>query len=256
MIAREAPPLEAVAKELLEQRVSMQQQVVWTPADVSRPDKVESVVDRIERQFGRLDVLVCNAGVYGPKGRLDENDWDEWRQAIEINLFGTVLCCRAVLPIMRRQQSGRIITLSGGGATRPLPRMSAYASAKAAVVRFTETLAEEVREDGITANAVAPGALNTRLLDEVLAAGPEKVGADFFGRAMRQKVEGGTPLEAGVALVMFLASESSGNISGRLLSAVWDDWQSLASQSDGLAGSDTYTLRRVVPDDHQASNNP
>ena len=122
--------------------------------------------------FPRLHILVNNAGVYGPMGRVEEVDWEEWVRAIEINLLGSVLMCRAVLPHFRRHGYGKIIQLSGGGATNPLPRISAYAASKAAVVRFAETLAEEVRRCGIDVNAIAPGALNTRLLDEVLAAGP------------------------------------------------------------------------------------
>ena len=181
--------------------------------------------------------------------RIEDVDWDQWRRAIEINLLGTVLCCRAVLPIMRRQGRGKIVTLSGGGATQPLPRISAYAASKAAVVRFTETLAEEVRGTGIDVNSVAPGALNTRLLDEVLSAGAERVGASFYERAQRQKSDGGTPLQRGAELIAFLASPESDGISGRLLSAVWDDWKSLPTERERLAQSDVYTLRRIVPED-------
>ena len=92
---------------------------------------------------------------------------------MEINIYGSVLPCRAVLPHFKQQRYGKIVQLSGGGATNPLPRISAYAASKAAVVRFAETLALEVQDDGIDVNAIAPGALNTRMLDEVLAAGPE-----------------------------------------------------------------------------------
>src|ERR1700694_1502015 len=117
-----------------------------------------------------------------------------------------------------------MIHLLCGGATNPLPNISAYAAAKAAVVRLTETLAEELREDHVDVNAIAPGALNTRLLDEVLAAGPEKVGRSFFDRSLKQREEGGVPLEKGAALAVFLASAASDGITGRLLSATWDDW--------------------------------
>ena len=110
-------------------------------------------------------MLVNNAGVYGPKGLIEEVAWDEWEHAVRVNLFGSVLCCRAVLPHFRANGYGKIIQLSGGGATSPLPRLSAYAASKAAVVRFAETLAEELEGTGIDVNAIAPGALNTRLLD-------------------------------------------------------------------------------------------
>ena len=125
---------------------------------------------------------------------MEDAAWDEWRQAIEINLMGTVLLCRAILPLFRRHQAGKIVNLSGGGATAPLPRFSAYAASKAAVVRFTETLAEETRGAGIDVNSIAPGPSNTRLLDEVLAAGPERTGETFYRRSIQQKNEGGAPL--------------------------------------------------------------
>ena len=117
------------------------------------------------------------------------------------------------------------MNLSGGGATSPLPRISAYAASKAAVVRLTETLAEETAGSGIDVNAIAPGALNTRLLDEVLAEGPERVGVGFYERAVKQREQGGSPLTTGADLCVFLLSAASDGITGRLISAVWDPWR-------------------------------
>jgi NAD(P)-dependent dehydrogenase (short-subunit alcohol dehydrogenase family) len=225
------------------------QRVVATVADVSNPAQVKDLVERAARELGGLDGLVNNAGIYGPKGSIDEVDWAEWARAIEINLLGTVLPCREVLPIFKRQGAGKIVNLSGGGATAPLPRLSAYAASKAAVVRFTETLAEELRGTPIDVNAVAPGALNTRLLDEVIAAGPEKVGRDFHARALKQKADGGAPLDKGAALCAFLLSAESDGVSGRLISALWDPWRDLPARRAELAESDIYTLRRIVPRD-------
>jgi NAD(P)-dependent dehydrogenase (short-subunit alcohol dehydrogenase family) len=117
------------------------------------------------------------------------------------------------------------------------------------VVRLTETLAEELREDRIDVNAVAPGPLNTRFLDQVLAAGPEKTGREVHERALRQREEGGAPLAKGAALATFLASARSDGITGRLLSAVWDDWERLPERREALAAGDVFTLRRIVPRD-------
>jgi len=225
------------------------QSVFATVADVSNPQQVKALVANAARELGGLDGLVNNAGIYGPKGLIEEVDWAEWARAIEINLMGTVLPCREVLPLFRSRGSGKIVNLSGGGATAPLPRISAYAASKAAVVRFTETLAEELRGTSIDANAVAPGALNTRLLDEVLAAGPDKVGKNFYDRALKQKADGGAGLEKGAALCAFLLSAASDGITGRLLSAVWDPWADLPARRAELAESDIYTLRRIVPKD-------
>lgn len=249
LAARDAETLQAAAEEVSVERVTAHQKLLWQTADISKPDDVQRLVEHSEASFGRLDILVANAAVLGPLGPVDEVPWDEWRQAVEIDLLGTVLCCRAALPIMKRQRSGKIVVLSGGGATRPQPGMSAYAVSKAAVVRFVETLAQEVQGSGIEVNAVAPGALNTRLLDQVIAAGPERVGGEAHAGAISQQAKGGTSLEHAAELVAFLASSESDGISGRLLSAVWDDWRDLPAQRDRLAGSDVYTLRRIVPED-------
>jgi NAD(P)-dependent dehydrogenase (short-subunit alcohol dehydrogenase family) len=247
--ARDAAALESVADGILPLRATDDQQVVHQRTDVADPGDVKRLVERATQITGRVDALISNAGVYGPMGPSEEVAWDEWVQAININLMGTVLACRAVVPVMRRQGGGKIVLLSGGGATAPLPRLSAYAASKAAVVRFGETLAQELKADNIAVNSVAPGALNTRLLDQVLGAGPDTVGPEFHARALRQQETGGTPLETPAELIAFLVSSASDGISGRLLSAVWDDWQHLAAQRDRLATSDVYTLRRIVPED-------
>ncbi len=249
LTAREEGPLRAVGRALVNVRADPTQQVLYEPADISRPEQVERLMALADETFGQLDVLVCNAGINGPIGPSESVDWSEWVRAIEINLLGTVLCCRAAVTIMRRQGRGKIIALSGGGATQPRPRLSAYAAAKAGVVRFAETLAAELEGSGIDVNCVAPGALNTRMLDEVLRAGPERVGSAVYERALHQQREGGTPLEKGADLISFLASAESDGISGRLLSAVWDDWSALPRVRARLAQSDVYTLRRIVPAD-------
>ncbi len=218
-------------------------------ADVSNPAGCAAVVERAREVLRDVTVLVNNAGVYGPMGRIEDVDWGAWVEAIRINLFGTVLMCRAVIPLLRARGYGKIINLSGGGATKPLPRISAYAASKAAVVRLTETMAEELREARVDVNAIAPGPLNTRLLDEVLVAGPEKVGQQLYERSLRQREEGGTPLAKAAALAVFLASAESDGITGRLLSAIWDDWATLPGKREALARSDVYTLRRIVPED-------
>jgi NAD(P)-dependent dehydrogenase (short-subunit alcohol dehydrogenase family) len=248
LVARGEERLRQVEAELT-QHARPGQVVASHAGDVSRPEDCQAIVTRALKTLPNLTVLVNNAGVYGPMGRIEDNDWEEWVQALQINLFGTVLMCRAVLPHLRTQDYGKIINLSGGGATAPLPRLSAYAASKAAVVRFTETLAEEVRDNHIDVNAIAPGALNTRLLDQVLEAGPERVGQTFYERSLKQREQGGAGFDKGAALAAFLASSSSDGITGRLLSAVWDNWAELPVRQQKLAKSDIYTLRRIVPED-------
>ena len=191
-------------------------------ADVTDPAACAAVVERA----GPVTVLVNNAGVLGPAGPVEDTDWDAWVETLRVNLLGTVAMCRAVLPGMRERGYGKIINLSGGGATAPRPYFSAYAASKAAVVRFTETLAAEV--EGIDVNAIAPGPLPTRMLDEVRATGYEQVEPANMERA--------------TALAVFLASAASDGITGRLIAAQWDDWESLRPPLP----ADRFTLRRVT----------
>lgn len=249
LAARDPDVLDAAGRELAAGLPAPEQKVVWQAADVAKATDVEAMVQETVDRLGRLDVLVCNAGVYGPLGLIEEIDWDAWVQAIEINLYGTVLPCRYAVPIMRRQGGGKIVILSGGGATAPLPRVSAYAASKAAVVRFAETLAEEVKDDRIDVNAVAPGALNTRLTDQIVEAGPERVGKQLYERAVQWQGGSATPLDVGADLVTWLASAESDGITGRLIAAVWDDWRNFPALREKLAASDVYTLRRIVPED-------
>jgi NAD(P)-dependent dehydrogenase (short-subunit alcohol dehydrogenase family) len=209
--------------------------------DVSRRSDTQRLAATARKRFGRIDVLVNAAGVYGPIGPLVENDMDEWARAIEINLLGTVFCLHAVMPHMIAQRKGVVVNFSGGGAVAPFPCFSAYGASKAAVVRLTETVAEEVKPYKVRINTIAPGAVNTRLLDQVLAAG-KRAGAEFYAKSLAQKSDGGTPPERAAELAVFLASPAAAGITGRLISAVWDDWKSLPAQLDSSA---LFTLRRI-----------
>lgn len=248
MCGRDEQTLQAACQKVQALAVSGQI-VAGLQADVSNRQDVHRLVEHALNLFPQVHILVNNAGIYGPKGPLEEVDWDEWAQAIQVNLMGSVLPCREILPYFKAQHFGKIIQLSGGGATAPMPFVSAYATSKAAVIRFMETLAEEVRGCGIDVNAIAPGALNTRMLDEILEAGPEKVGQAFYERSVKQKNQGGASLEKGANLAVFLASSASDGITGKLISAIWDPWETLAAHADELNQTDIYTLRRIVPKD-------
>jgi len=218
-------------------------------ADVSNQEDVRRLIGKSISKFKQIHILVNNAGVYGTKGRIEDIDWEEWVHAIEINLFGSVLMIKTLLPHFRKNKYGKIIQLSGGGATKPMPLISAYATSKAAIVRFVETISEEVKGEGIDINSIAPGDLNTRLLDEVLEAGSERVGNEFYKKALKQKANGGTPLEYATELSMFLASELSDGITGKLISAKWDNWDQFPDYIEELKNSDIYTLRRIIGKD-------
>ena len=224
------------------------QKVLAKACDVSNEAQINELAAFALKELGSLQALVLNAGIYGPMGPTESVDLLEWKRAVEINLLGVLLPCRAFIPHFKKTGGGKIVVLSGGGATNPLPNISSYAASKAAVVRLAETLAEELRSSHIDVNAIAPGALKTRFVDQVLAAGPETVGAEFFQKNKKWAEEGAVPLELGASLAVYLASAESNGITGKLISAQWDPWEKL-QEFKGDLGGDIYTLRRIVPKD-------
>lgn len=246
LVARSSQRLAEIAASLSPQA---DQYVISFAADLSDPGSPERIVRKVRSVFGRLDVLVNNAGIQGPIGMVWEYDWAEWETTLGVDLLSPVNLCRLCVPWMAEQRRGKIINLSGGGATSSRARFSAYATAKCGLVRFSETLAEEVRSLGIDVNCVAPGAMDTEMLAEVRRLGPDAVGVREYHAALKAHQLGPSTLERAAALCAFLASSESDGITGKLISAVWDPWESLPGHLEELRATDVYTLRRIVPSD-------
>lgn len=215
------------------------------PTDVTRQEDTERLAESVVGRFGRIDVLVNNAGISGPVGPLQDNDIADWVTTINVNLTGTFLACRAVIPQMLAQERGKIINLSGAGATNAWSNMSAYCSSKAAVVRLTEVLAQELEGRGITVNALGPGSVHTSMWDRMTEQAAE-AGADFIHQlGLRVTSGGGASIDECAELAVWLASEESGALTGRLISATADDFRGLPPRVAEIMAGDAYTLRRV-----------
>ncbi len=211
--------------------------------DVTDTLSISAFVNDLLEKHGRIDVLVNNAAVLGPVGAVENNNSVEWTDTICANLFGPVQLICAVLPTMKAQGKGKIINIAGGGATGPLPRRSAYATSKAALVRFTETVADEVSGFGIDVNAVLPGPMPTDMLDDILSAGPEALGEREH--AAHRKIAGEGAVERAARLVGYLASPESDGLTGRTISARYDPWPFDQAMKSKIVNSDLYTLRRM-----------
>jgi 3-oxoacyl-[acyl-carrier protein] reductase len=247
VVARHAQELDSLRDTLLPQ-AAPGQVFQAIPADLSSDVGLAAVVEPMDRGGG-VDVLVNNAAIQGPIGKVWECDWREWEAVVRLDLLVPVQLCRAAVPAMLRRGKGSIINLSGGGASGPRENFSAYASAKTALVRFTETLAAEVKSHGIRVNAVAPGAMNTLMMRETVNAGPARAGADYQRAVATMQEDSGATARRAAELCLFLATDDSAGLTGRLLSAVWDPWQRLKEHVREIDGSDLYTLRRIVPRD-------
>jgi len=254
LCARNAQELAATRAELAARFPA--RKVVARVCDVSDEAQVNELAAFALRELGSVRALVLNAGVYGPMGPSETVDLAEWRRAIDINLYGVLLPARALIPHFKQAGRGKIVVLSGGGATNPLPNISAYAASKAAVVRLMETLAEELKPHHIDVNAIAPGPLATRFVDDVLAAGPAKVGRALYEKNKQWKEKGATSPALGASLAVYLASAASDGITGKLISAQWDPWNTLHEHREELASSDIYCLRRIPEDRGKIWNNP
>jgi NAD(P)-dependent dehydrogenase (short-subunit alcohol dehydrogenase family) len=244
----------SVATLLADLDHEVEQTMVVLQMDLLDVESVKALVPTaIDRGIQRIDVLVNNAALVGPIGKVWETPPQEWARAISADLVSPALLCSAVVPWMARCGGGKIINLSGGGATGPRPNFSAYAAAKAGLIRFSETLAEEVKELGISVNCVAPGAMGTNMLALVAQAGPQVAGEKEFAAAKKALEAGDQTLRTAVELIAFLASQHSDGITGKLISAAWDNWQDFPDHLAELRSSDVFTLRRLAGRDRGIS---
>jgi NAD(P)-dependent dehydrogenase (short-subunit alcohol dehydrogenase family) len=197
--------------------------------------------------LGGLDVLIVNAAIQGPVGRFWDQDLARLEDTLVIDLLASIRLAHAAIPMMARNDSQRrsILFLSGGGATAPRPGFSAYAAAKAGLVRFAETLAVELKDMAISVNCIAPGAMPTDMLNEVAAAGIERAGAGELAAFDRAKSTGEAIIQRATELAVFLATVGNG-ITGKLIAAQWDRWEEWPKHLEELSASDVYTLRRIT----------
>ena len=246
LVARNAADLDRQASSL-ESRPG--QLALRFAADLAQPEEVQRLGESLRSQVPRLDVLINNAAIQGPIGPLWRNEWHSWLAAVQVDLLAPAALCHIAAPWMIESGGGAIINISGGGASGPRPNFSAYATAKSGLVRFSETLAQELQPYNVSVNCVAPGAMNTRMLEEIIRSGADVSGASEYQQASRLRREGSSSPDNVARLCLFLASVEARGITGKLISAAWDPWPSLLQHSADLSGSDVYTLRRIVPRD-------
>jgi NAD(P)-dependent dehydrogenase (short-subunit alcohol dehydrogenase family) len=243
----------------------------FSRCDVADYSAVARAADEVAANFSHLDALVTAAGVQGEIAPALSADPANWSATVRANLDGTFFSVRAFAPLLTAASPAashalapssspagsrkKIVCFSGGGATKPRVNFSAYGVAKTAIVRLVETIADETRGSPLDINALAPGAINTRLTDEVLALGPSVVGAAEFAAAQKQKsasaADSAATLARALDCVEWLLSPASDGLTGRLLSAPWDPWPLSPEKISALAPTDIFTLRRIVPEDRR-----
>jgi 3-oxoacyl-[acyl-carrier protein] reductase len=248
LVARHEADLVKTADELL-RRGCAHQNIHYFAADLSDLEALPGLIADINGTAGNPDIVINNAAIQGPIGPVHTNDWQEWQACLNICLLAPVLLTRGFLPSMIEKTYGRIVNVSGGGAAAPRANFSSYATAKCGLVRFSETLAQEVREYGVTVNCVAPGSMSSDLTKHILRAGKECAGSAEFESALRLTKENPHTENRAADLVHFLTLDACATITGKLISAVWDPWEKLPDAAPALMKSDAYTLRRIIPQD-------
>ncbi len=209
-------------------------------SDISAVKNARSIVlDKVDK----IDCLINNAAIQPPIGLFHQIEISKWINNIKVNLNGTAQCIYFFVDNMIKNRKGKIINLSGGGSTSPRSNFSSYALSKTAIVRFTEILAKELNHFNIDVNALSPGAINTKMLDEVLEA--DKNAGEEITSAKRRLKDGGDDPKISAELLYYLCSDSSDGITGKLISAIWDPWQDDAFLTKLKSDKDFATLRRI-----------
>lgn len=212
--------------------------------DVANYEQVEDSFNKAIKQNGDAHGLICCAGIHGPLGKFWQTDILEWEAAFRVNVFGSMYAIRAAHSSMKQNKNGHIVLFSGGGQAS-MPGFSAYVGSKGSIWRLTETLAAELREDNIMINAVAPGAVDTGLQDQVIKEGPEKVTQEYYNQILKLKKDGGTSPDYAANLCAFLMSKESLGLTGKTLSAKWDKPQEIVDKKT-VSDSDLFTYKRVI----------
>ncbi|MBI2339352.1 MAG: SDR family oxidoreductase [Deltaproteobacteria bacterium] len=234
-------------RERLEQVASTNSGIRHHVCDVSNENSVATFADFVGKQFDALDVLINCAGLQGEIGRFDRTDSKKWKETFEINVYGTYLVTKHLLPLLLKSKIKKILNFAGGGAFGNFPNYSAYAISKAAVVRFTENSAEELAGLGVQINCVAPGFVATDIHRATLEAGEEVVGEGYYRFTREKMKKGSVPLDLVVKCILFLISPESNGLSGKTISASFDKWGAdvFRASIKEIMNSDLYTLRRM-----------
>lgn len=242
VLARTESDLASARRELVKVNPSVQALAIG--CDVTNGNELRRCMAEATNALGPIYGLVCAAGVYGAIGPFQSVDFEQWAKTIEINLTGTARTIHTALPLMSSPDGGRIVLFSGGGQAA-MPHFSDYVTSKGGIWRLTETLGAELSARSIFVNAIAPGAINTKLLDDLLAAGPERVGQETYQRSLRQRDQGGQSPEKTCELCLYLLSPEAHGLYGKTISAVWDSYRNLENPQ-AASQTDLFCYRRVV----------
>ena len=220
------------------------QKIFFKNVDLTKQLEVKNFIKSSINKFGKIHGLINNAGILGPKGKFEKLNINEWKRTIDTNLYASIYTCLYIVPHFKKNKGGKIIQLSGAGALSPMENFTAYSASKAAVVRFADTLSEELKKFNIQVNSVAAGAINTQMIEEIIQAGAKNVGNNFYRRIKKQKKNGGIPFKNVTELILYLLKDEAKFLNGKIISPKWDNWKNWKNNKNLIKNTEVYTLRR------------
>jgi len=228
-------------------KMKKKQNILSYQCDVSNLKSVIKFSKSLKRKIKKIDVIINCAGTYGNIGKFYNLSFSQWKKAIEINFFGVFLISKYFLNFLEKSKIKKIINFAGGGAFNAFPNYSSYATSKSAVVRFTETIAEELKSKKISVNCVAPGFVATNIHKKTIKSGFKKAGNKFYFETMKKIKTGGTPYQKIIDCLNFLISKKSKSLTGKTISVTFDKWNTTIFQKkiSQINSSDALTMRRI-----------
>jgi 3-oxoacyl-[acyl-carrier protein] reductase len=213
--------------------------------DISNTKEFRKLEQKIKNLNLKFDCLINCAGVYGPIGNTLDIDLNSFKKTFDINFFGSLNMILFIKKFFKKNIRKKIINFSGGGAASPFPNYSAYATTKVAIVRLTENLSLELKDENYDINCIAPGFVITRLHNKTIKSGPSLTGTNFYDMTKKMIETGGVSSDYTCKLVHFFLSKKSDKISGKFISANWDNWNEAKFIKSLRKDNDFATLRRI-----------
>lgn len=246
LVARDLEELSSLRSELPNYT---DQECIIKKCDLSDLSQVKKLCAKISQDEKNIDALINNAATQGTIGALSDVNSDDLQKVFNVNLFAPMELCKCVLRGMKIRNFGSIVNISGGGGASPRPRFYPYSLSKVSLIRFTENLANELNHTKIKINCIAPGIMNTKMMEEIISAGIEKSGVTENKIAQKFIMSEDNNFDKVTSLIEFLVSSTSNGITGKLISAQWDNWEVWPKFINKLKDKDLYTLRRIVGSD-------
>lgn len=225
------------AKNKFKKKYPYNQKIVFSRFDLEKKSEIIKITKLVKKKFKGLDLLINNAASQGPIGLFHKNNFNLWEKTVTINLINTAFLIKNLIPILKKNKTSCVINISGGGSTTSRKFFSSYSIAKTGIVRLTENLAEEYKNDKIKFYAVAPGILKTRMFTK-------SKNTQKKLKILKKKIIF-SDMRKSLELIKFLSSNNL-KFSGKIISAVWDNWKSKKFIKSVNKNKDLLTLRRII----------